>query len=167
MFWNLLASESSSSGNSGGCNALSFLPWLLIIGAAILLWFFSRRSQQKQQEQINATLDAIQPGNKVKTIGGICGVVVEVCAEDNTFILETGSEESGKSYIKLDKKAVYQTDAVPATAAVEETPAEESAETPFEETEAPATEVPATEAPAEENAESVVAPAEEVEKKEE
>ena len=57
-------------------------------------------------------LNAIQPGNKVKTIGGVCGVVVEVCPEDNTFIMETGSEKSGKSYLKFDKQAVYQTDAV-------------------------------------------------------
>ena len=68
-------------------------------------------------------LNAIQPGNKVKTIGGICGVVVEVCPEDNTFVLETGTEASGKSYIKFDKQAVYQTDAV---VAKEEKPAEKA-----------------------------------------
>jgi hypothetical protein len=46
----------------------------------------------------------------VKTIGGICGTVVEVCKEDNTFVLETGSEKSGKSYLRFDKQAVYQSD---------------------------------------------------------
>ena len=85
-------------------------------------------------------LNAIQPGSKVKTIGGICGVVVEVCPEDNTFVLETGTEASGKSYIKFDKQAVYQTDAMAKkeeTAPVAEVPAEE----PFvEETAEPATE---------------------------
>ncbi len=161
MFWNLLASESSEASGSG-CNLVSFLPWLLIIGAAVVLWFFSRRSQQKQQEQINATLDAIQPGNKVKTIGGICGVVVEVCPEDNTFILETGSETSGKSYMKFDKKAVYQTDAVPAAPEVEEAPAEE------ETTEAPVEEAQTEEDPFEDVAteETTEAPAEEESKEE-
>ena len=57
-------------------------------------------------------LSAVKPGNKVKTIGGICGVVVEVCPEDNTFVLETGTEKSGKSFIKFDMQAIYQTDAV-------------------------------------------------------
>ena len=75
-------------------------------------------------------LNAIQPGNKVKTIGGICGVVVEVCPEENTFILETGSETSGKSYIKFDKQAVYQTDA---TAKKEDAPVETSEAAPAEE----------------------------------
>ena len=93
-------------------------PWTtwIIMGLAIVgiivMMVFSRRSQQKKQEETKAMLDAIAPGNKVKTIGGICGIVVEVCKEDNTFILETGSETSGKSYIKFDKQAVYQTDAV-------------------------------------------------------
>ena len=78
-------------------------------------------------------LNAIQPGNKVKTIGGICGVVVEVCPEDNTFIMETGSEASGKSYIKFDKQAVYQTDAAKKEEAPAEAPVEVPAEEVFEE----------------------------------
>ncbi len=151
MIWYLLSGAADDSA-AKGCDATSLIPFALILAAAVVLFFFSRRSQKKQQEKIDATLDAIQPGNKVKTIGGICGVVVELCPEDNTFILETGSETSGKSYIKFDKKAVYQTDAVPAPV-VEETPAEEApveetTDAPFEETEAPVEEVSAEEAPA-------------------
>ena len=122
-------------------------PWVtpvvfgVIIVGMIVFSIFTRRAQKKKQDETNAMLDAIKPGNKVKTIGGICGVVVEVCKEDGTFILETGSEESGKSYIKFDKQAVYQTDAVAESAAsnesVEET--EEAAPEVFEE-------VPAVEA---------------------
>ena len=57
------------------------------------------------------TLSAVKPGCKVKTIGGICGIVVEVCPEDNTFVLETGTESTGKCFLKFDKQAIYQTDA--------------------------------------------------------
>ncbi len=117
----------------------TILLWVFVIGAAVALWFFSKRSQQKREEEINKTLNAIQPGNKVKTIGGIMGTVVELCPDEDAFILETGSDESGKSYIKFDKKAVYTTDAVPAPA-VEEPSAEESEvveEAPFEEGGAP------------------------------
>ncbi len=156
MLWNLLtsaadATSSSGTPSGGGCNALSFLPWILIIGAAALLWVFSKRSQKKREDEINKTLDAIQPGCKVKTIGGICGVVVEVCPEDNTFILETGSEASGKSYMKFDKKAVYQTDAGAPVEEIAETPVAASEEAPFEEGEAPVEEI--EEAPVEEASE--------------
>jgi preprotein translocase subunit YajC len=126
MIWNFLSSSSSaSSGNKLGST-------LLIIGVVVVIVLFmvyNSRTTKKRQQETQNRLDAIRPGNKVKTIGGICGVVVEVCPEDNTFVLETGTEASGKSYIKFDKQAVYQTDAVaqPAeeTAPVEETPAEE------------------------------------------
>ena len=96
-------------------------------------------------------LDAIKPGSKVKTIGGICGVVVEVNAEENTFVLETGTEASGKSYIKFDKQAVYQTDAVADTKAAgkAEEKAEEKSEEKAEE-KAAAAEEKTEEAPAEE-----------------
>ena len=113
-----------------GCSSgiESVLPFLIIIVVMVAFAMMSRRTQKKREEEINKTLDAIQPGSKVKTIGGVCGVVVELCPEDNTFILETGSETSGKSYIKFDKKAVYQTDAVPVEEApvIEEAPAEEN-----------------------------------------
>ena len=91
--------------------------WVMILMMAGLLVVFmviNNRSQKKRQEETQKMLDAIQPGTKVKTIGGICGTVVEVCKEDNTFVLETGSEESGKSYIRFDKQAIYQSDAIPA-----------------------------------------------------
>lgn len=119
MFFNLFSLLTAEGGATDSNTQPQGNPWTtwIIMGVAIALiivmMVFSRRSQQKKQEETKAMLDAIAPGNKVKTIGGICGVVVEVCQEDNTFILETGSEASGKSYIKFDKQAVFQTDAVP------------------------------------------------------
>ena len=127
MLWNLLSNSTDSSTNTtGGCgDPKTTVVFLIMIVVIVLFMFWNKQSQKKREQEINDTLDAIQPGNKVKTIGGICGVVVEVCPEDNTFILETGSETMGKSYIKFDKKAVYQTDAKK-EAPVEEAPAEET-----------------------------------------
>ena len=90
----------SSSGATTGGNGGSLVLMLILIAIIIVFMVFNRRSQQKRQEETKNMLDAIQPGNKVKTIGGICGIVVEVCPEDNTFVLETGTEASGTSYIK-------------------------------------------------------------------
>lgn len=119
----------------------SIVMMVVLFGLIIVWMVFSKRSQAKRQQETENMLNAIKPGNKVKTIGGICGVVVEVCPEDNTFVLETGTEASGKSYIKFDKQAVYQTDAVAekaAAPAAEEKPAEETPATEevFEETKA-------------------------------
>ena len=140
MLFNLLTDTAENTGS----------PWgmYIMLGAIAVLFVvmmvYSRRSQAKRQQETMDMLNAIQPGNKVKTIGGICGVVVEVCPEDNTFVLETGTEASGKSYIKFDKQAVYQTDAV---AKKEEPVAEEKAE------EAPVEEAPFEEVAAQEKTE--------------
>lgn len=87
--------------------------WIVLGVIVILLfaWFFfsGRKNKQKQKEYVEQ-LDAIAPGNKVKTAGGICGIVTEVC-DDNTVIIKTGSEESGYSFIKMEKELIAQTDA--------------------------------------------------------
>ena len=84
----------------------------VLLVAIVVMFIFSSKRRKKQEEEAKNLIDAVKPGNKVKTIGGICGIVVEVDNEENTFVLETGSEDSGKSYIKFDKQAIYQTDAV-------------------------------------------------------
>ena len=82
-----------------------------VVLVALIAWFvFSGKKNKQQNKEYVEQLEAIRPGHKVKSAGGICGVVVEVC-DDNTVILETGSEQSGHSYIKLDKESIYQTDA--------------------------------------------------------
>ena len=142
MIFSILSASgsSSSSGAQGGAaGTWIFVGILVIIMVAFMV--YSRRSQKKRQDEVTNMLNAIKPGNKVKTIGGICGVVVEVC-DDGTFVLETGTEASGKSFLKFDKQAVYQTDAVaekkaPAkTEAPVETPVETVAEETTETTEA-------------------------------
>ena len=91
-------------------------PWVMwvVLGVIVVLlfaWFFfsGRKNKQKQTEYVEQ-LDAIAPGNKVKTAGGICGIVTEVC-DDNTVIIKTGSEESGYSFVKMEKELIAQTDA--------------------------------------------------------
>ena len=122
MMFNVLSATNSGAGAQGN----PWGSWLMIglfVVVIVVFMVFNSRAQKKRQKETMDMLNALKPGNKVKTIGGICGIVVEVCPDDNTFVLETGSEASGKSYIKFDKQAVYQTDAV-----VEKTPVEEELE---------------------------------------
>ena len=125
MLWYLLTSVDSTGGNKGSNQSWPFLIIMIVI--VVLFMFWNKKSQKKREEEINNKLNAIKPGDKVTTIGSICGIVVEVCPEDNTLVLETGSETAGKSYIRVDRKAVFQTD----TAAVYSAPVEE--ETFFDE----------------------------------
>lgn len=101
---NILAVDSST--------IMTYVILGVLIVAVILMFVFSSRRRKKQEQDAQDLINAVKPGNKVKTIGGICGIVVEVDGDENTFVLETGTEQSGKSYIKFDRQAIYQTDAV-------------------------------------------------------
>ena len=131
---------------------------LVLIVVVAVMYVLGNKKRKKQEQDAKDLINAVKPGNKVKTIGGICGIVVEVDDEENTFVLETGTETSGKSYMKFDRQAIYQTDAVvekpedaetpaedaakteetPAAEAVDTVAAEETVETPAEDAEAPA-----------------------------
>ena len=156
MWFAMLENTSGTTPNS------DWIMWVLIgvivVGFIAYIFFSGRKNKARQQEYVEQ-LEAIRPGHKVKTAGGICGIVVEVC-DDNTVIIETGSENSGKSYVKMDKELIAQTDAKGPTqlareAAEEKRKAEKEAKEAAKRGEAPAAPAPA---PAEEPAE---APAEE------
>lgn len=108
MIVNLL--NSSSSASTGGFDWSTLLMFGLFGGVIVLMMVFQRRSQKRREEEANNLLNSIKPGNTVKTIGGICGTIVEIC-DDGTFVMETGTDKSGKSYLKFDKMAIAQTDA--------------------------------------------------------
>ena len=125
MFWNLLTEEANP--------ITTYVMIGIIIVLFVVMFIFNSRSQKKRQKEQEEILNAVKPGSKVKTIGGICGIVAEVNAEESTFVLETGSEATGKCFIKFDRQAIYQTDAKKETEKVDETPAEVVDETPAEE----------------------------------
>ena len=102
MIYNLL-----SSGNNKG----SWLTWVILgVFAVLVVAFFiwNSRSNKKKQQEAKNMLDAMKIGDKVKTIGGVCGYLYEINDEENTIVLETGTDEK-KSYVKFDKAAIYQT----------------------------------------------------------
>lgn len=135
-------------------NIVSYvLIGVMVLVLVVSMVLMNRRSKKRQQEAQDL-IDAVKPGNKVKTIGGICGIVVEVDPEDDSFVLETGSETSGKSYIKFVRQAIFESDAKLEKDAKsdkkDKSSENESAEQPAEEK--AAEETAAVETPAEEKA---------------
>lgn len=85
--------------------SLIMLGFLVVIFVVMLV--VSSKQKKKQQKEIQEKLDSLKVGDRVKTIGLICGIVVDVNPEENTFVLETGKGNHG-SFIKFDKSAIYQ-----------------------------------------------------------
>jgi preprotein translocase subunit YajC len=130
LLFNLLEGETkpNTSGNTG-----SIIIMIVLIVAIIALFVWQTISGRKKQKEAQEMVNSLKKGDKVKTIGGICGYVVEINDAENTFVLETGTD-SVKSYVKFDKGAIYQT--APANsepAPVEEKKAEPKAKKEAEE----------------------------------
>lgn len=112
MFWNLLLEAASDTptteGQSTGCTVEQWIIYGVLAAVLIAFFVWSSYSSKKRQKQEQEKISSLKNGDKVKTIGGICGVVVDINDEENTFTLETGVGEN-KSYVKFDKAAIYQT----------------------------------------------------------
>jgi preprotein translocase subunit YajC len=75
----------------------SLLPLLLVV---IVFYFFMIRPQMKRSKEQKKFREAIKKGDKIITIGGIHGKIVEV--QDTTFTIEV---ENGVK-MKIEKSAV-------------------------------------------------------------
>ncbi len=110
----LLAAEEGSSGtgtntsNGGGNNIGMTIMLIVLVVAIIALFVWQSISGKKKQKEAQERVNKLKKGDRVKTIGGVCGFVHEINDAENTFVLETGSGED-KSYVKFDKAAIYQT----------------------------------------------------------
>lgn len=89
----LMASGAQGTGNAIG----QFIPLILII---VVFYFFMIRPQMKKAKDQKKFRENIAKGDKIVTIGGIHGKIVEV--QEKTFIIEV----EGGHKLKIEKSAV-------------------------------------------------------------
>lgn len=137
MIFNLLSAVESTSAGTGNGN--DTFPWFWILMGVLIVFIIASNAMnnKKRRAQIEAEREkrnAIEPGFKVTTIGGIMGTVVEVDNEANTFVLQTGSD-AFPCYLKFDKVAIYSSEDpnAPAEEPVQEDVFEENADNAVEE----------------------------------
>jgi len=91
----------------------------------LIFYFFMIRPQQKKQKKIEEARNSLQRGDKVVTIGGIHGKIVDV--KDRTFTIEIAHDVR----IDVDKAAISFNEAdlnAKGTAKQEEKPEEKKDE---------------------------------------
>lgn len=81
----------------GGFDIMSILPLLLIV---VVFYFFMIRPQLKKAKDQKKYREGIAKGDKIITIGGIHGKIVDV--NDKTFVIEV----EGGTKLKIEKAAV-------------------------------------------------------------
>ena len=82
---------------------VSILPFVLIF---VVFYFIAIRPQKKREKETKAMIDALKVGDKVTTIGGICGKITKI--KDNYVVLETGNvgTPDEKSFIKMERNSI-------------------------------------------------------------
>lgn len=77
---------------------VQLIPFVLII---VVFYFFLIRPQQKKQKEREKILDALKKGDRIVTIGGLHGTVVEVNQEKKTVLIDAGGVK-----LKFDRSAI-------------------------------------------------------------
>ena len=111
MNFNFLDQTAAGAGNAqhaGGNNVWQMIHtigiWVVVIVAAYFLFIRPQKKRQKEEEELR---NGIEIGDDVTTIGGIVGRVISVRDDDETFIIETGSD---KTRMRFKKWAIASVD---------------------------------------------------------
>lgn len=86
----------------GGGGSWSILLMFALI--FVVMWLFMIRPQQKKQKELNAFRDSLKKGDKVVTVGGIYGTVVEIKEGSNQIFIEIDKDVK----IKVDKASLVK-----------------------------------------------------------
>ena len=93
----LLQAQGAGQAGGGGMTMLLMLALIFVV-----MWLFMIRPQQKRQKQLNEFRNNLAKGDKVVTVGGIYGTIVEV--NDNKVLLEIDKDVK----IKVDKASLVK-----------------------------------------------------------
>ena len=93
---NILLFMPPAEGEEGG-GLMSFLPLVLIV---LVFYLFFIRPQMKKSKDQKKFRAAIKKGDKIITIGGVHGKIIEI--QETTFTIEV----EGQNRLKVEKSAV-------------------------------------------------------------
>ena len=65
---------------------------VMLVGMFAIMYFLMIRPQKKRQKEEQAMRDAVEVGDEITTIGGICGKVVTT--KEDSLIIETGADRN-------------------------------------------------------------------------
>ena len=93
-----LLQAASAQGAAGG----QWTMWVMLLLIFVVMWFFMIRPQRKQQKELQKFRDGLQKGDKVVTVGGIFGTVVEI--KEKSVLIEVDKDVK----IRVDKNSLVK-----------------------------------------------------------
>lgn len=97
-----LAAPAAENANGTAATGSNWSIWIMIAAVFAVMYFFMIRPQRKQQKELQQFRDGLQKGDKIVTIGGIYGTVVEI--KDRTLLIEVDNNVK----IRVDKNSVVK-----------------------------------------------------------
>ena len=89
--FNLIETAFAESAAPAPTGLLGGSPILMIVIMIAIFYFMLIRPENKRKKEAEEMRAAVKKGDKVVTIGGIVGIVVDV--KENKFVLETGADQ--------------------------------------------------------------------------
>lgn len=95
----------SKGGGKGNTNQPGPDMWLfgVLLGGVVLMWIWMGRGRRKQQAKRKEMLSNLKKGDKVTTIGGIIGTVIEVRPDEVTVKVD----ETNNVRMKFTRGAIH------------------------------------------------------------
>lgn len=125
---NFILAATGSATSTGSMGSSPYTMIFLMIGMFAIMYFVMIRPQKKRQKEEMEMRNAIDVGDEITTIGGICGRVVSV--KENHLIIESSS---AGSKIQILRGAVQSNDTANARLQAEREAAKAEAEKAKEE----------------------------------
>lgn len=97
-----LAAPAVENANGTAATGFNWSFWIMIAAIFVVMYFFMIRPQRKQQKELQQFRDGLQKGDKIVTIGGIYGTVVEI--KDRSLLIEVDNNVK----IRVDKNSVVK-----------------------------------------------------------
>ena len=81
-------------------------PLVMMVALFVIMYFIIIRPQRKKEKEAQAMINALTVGDKIVTIGGICGKVVKI--KDDFIFIETGNigNPNEKTVLKMERQSV-------------------------------------------------------------
>lgn len=100
----ILSANAQAAQAAGGMSGVILLLYVIAIFA--FFYFVLIRPQKKEQKRMDALLASMAIGDSVMTTSGFYGVIIDIDDEDQTVVVEFGSNKNCR--IIMNKTAIAQ-----------------------------------------------------------
>jgi preprotein translocase subunit YajC len=91
MYLNFLEAA-GNGGNAAAAGGGGLFSIVIMLAPMLLIFYFMLiRPEKKRKKEAEALRNALKEGDKITTIGGLTGVIVNI--KENTFVIETSADQ--------------------------------------------------------------------------